>query len=220
MAENVLVVCAHSDDQIFGVGGTIAKLSKEGKLVHSVIFTLGEQSHPWMQAEHVIDVRKKESLDADRIVQGASVIFLDVKEANFAKEAYLSDAPERLAKLFKELHPTAIYTHAEDDPHPIHREVLKLCLRLYDESGLQCPLYSFNIWNPLDFKRSKYPLMYVDISDTFSLKTKALRTFRSQINFFSIVVLNNILYLAIYVRAFLNGIRNNTRFAEAFYRVR
>ena len=40
--ENILVVCAHPDDECLGLGGTLAIHSKKGNNVHVIIFATGQ----------------------------------------------------------------------------------------------------------------------------------------------------------------------------------
>ena len=42
----ILVFAAHPDDEVLGCGGTIAKCSREGRKVVTVIFSHGEGSDP------------------------------------------------------------------------------------------------------------------------------------------------------------------------------
>lgn len=220
MAGTIIVICAHSDDQVFGPGGTVAKLAQDGHEIVTVVLSYGELTHPWLKPEKVAEIRKKESLDADRIMKGAGVIFFDLKESSLAKDLQTPAVQDRLVKLMTEKPVHGVYTHAEDDPHPAHRDVLRAVLAAYETARISCPVYSFNVWNFLDFKKNRYPQVFVDISQTFPQKIKALRCFRSQINLLSHVLLNNILYLSTYARAFLSGIKHHTTFAEVFYRIR
>ena len=56
-----LVFAAHPDDEVLGAGGTIAKLSREGEDIISVIFSYGEGSDPLKEPESLIQERVKES---------------------------------------------------------------------------------------------------------------------------------------------------------------
>ena len=58
--ENVAVFCAHSDDELIGVGGTILKYSKKYHII-KVIFSSGELSSPHLKQSHIIEERIKES---------------------------------------------------------------------------------------------------------------------------------------------------------------
>src|SRR5512137_2295312 len=54
---SVLIICAHSDDQVFGPGGTVAKYAKEGKRVHTIIFSYGEKGMPIHNREYAVRTR-------------------------------------------------------------------------------------------------------------------------------------------------------------------
>ena len=55
--ESVFVLCAHSDDQILGVGGTMARYSHEGKEVTIIVFSYGEKSHIWLKKRYIANIR-------------------------------------------------------------------------------------------------------------------------------------------------------------------
>jgi len=84
--DSILVICAHSDDQIFGPGGTIAKYAKEGKKIHTIIFSYGEGSHPWFKKEYTISARVKEALAVDKFIGGDGVVFLGLEEGKFREQ--------------------------------------------------------------------------------------------------------------------------------------
>ena len=67
-AERILILCAHPDDQIIGVGGTIAKYVKEGKSVRVVEFSSGQKSISWLKEEVMKQRRKKESMRQINII--------------------------------------------------------------------------------------------------------------------------------------------------------
>lgn len=220
MTKNVIVVCAHSDDQAFGPGGTIAKLADEGYSIHTIIFSYGEMSHPWLQPEVIAQKRKEEAEAADKILKGSGVTFLGLKEGQFEKEGFEKEVTSQLATTFKELDPVKIFTHPPKEPHHDHREVHKQVVAAYDQANMSCPLYAFNVYSIFDIQQPNFPALSVDISKTFKQKIQALRCFKSQISFFSHAIFNNILFLLTFFKGFFNGLRFNTKFAEVFYRIR
>ena len=72
MAKNnrnsVMVFCAHSDDQMFGAGGALAKYAREGGKIFTVVFSFGEYSHPWLRKRVTIEIRVEESQRADKVI--------------------------------------------------------------------------------------------------------------------------------------------------------
>jgi LmbE family N-acetylglucosaminyl deacetylase len=210
--ENILVVCAHSDDQIIGAGGTLAKYAKEGKKIHTCIISYGESSHPHYHEEIISSIRYKEALDANKVIGGNGVDFLDIKEGEFAVHSNMQYIKEQLGKIIKKYNPKKIFTHSWDDFHPDHRATFAAVRDLIAESKLDVEAYSFDIWNPFTATNSNYPKLVVDISNNFSQKIKALHCFKSQkVTLFTLLP-------AVYVRGFINGLDNHAKYAEVFYR--
>ena len=224
MKKNILIFCAHSDDQGLGVGGSMAKFSKEGYDIYTYIFSYGEMSHPHMDAEYIKSVRQKESDDADKVLGGKGVLFFGLKDTKMSKEVKSKNIHKKIKDIMLEKKPVKIFTHSVDDMLPDHRTVRKEVLKAYDslakKEGFECDVFSFDVWNLFNLKKRKSPTLVVDITDTFSLKIKALHLFRSQINIFTHTVLVNVLYLGVYVRAVLYGLRHGFRFAEVFHKMR
>ena len=214
MTERVLVVVAHSDDQMLGPGGTLRKYAKEGKEIKTVIFSYGELSHPHFKKEVIQQLRIEESEKADRFIGGSGVTFLGYTEGKFQEEF----KPKELEKIFLDFKPCKIFTHAEDENHPDHVIVNKLVLELYDKLHEQkkftSEIYAFDIWRVFQTKKRINPKLVVDISDTFADKVKAINYFKSQ------KVALIMLKWSVYFKAFLTGLKRNMRFGEVFDKLR
>ena len=76
--DRVLVVTAHPDDSEFGAGGTVAKMTKEGREVTYVIVTNGnkDSSNRTMTPERLAAIRADEQRAAARVLGVARVEFL------------------------------------------------------------------------------------------------------------------------------------------------
>jgi LmbE family N-acetylglucosaminyl deacetylase len=211
---SVLVVGAHSDDQIFGPGGTVAKYAKEGKKIHTVIFSYGEMSMPIHQREYAVRKRVKESVDVDKFLGGYGVTFLGLDEGKFSEQFVKRNMYPKLKKLILKYRPSIIFTHSIDDPLPDHRALNKLLLESVDRMRYKCDIYMFDVWNVFNFKKRNYVKIVVDISETFDMKIKALKVFESQkLSMFSLM-------WSVYLRAWLNGRDMKVRYAEVFYKMR
>jgi len=212
--KNIFVICAHPDDEVFGAGGTIAKYSKEGFNVDVMIFSYGEQSHPWLRKYVVMEMRKKESKEASKIIGVKNIEFFGLREGNFEEDAIKNNVYGKIAYAIKKKRPVKIFTHSADDPHPDHKTVHDSVLISLKKSGLKCDVYTFDIWNPVSIRKRGSPKLYVDISDTFGKKIEALKCFKSQkISMISLL-------WSIYLKAIVHGAENGTRFAEVFYKVK
>jgi LmbE family N-acetylglucosaminyl deacetylase len=211
---SVLVICAHSDDQIFGPGGTIAKYAKEGKSVHTIIFSYGEQSLPLHKKEYTIRARVKEALNVDKYLGGNGVTFLGLEENKFSEQFKTKKMYPKLKKLILKYKPSIIFTHSVDDPLPDHRALNKLVLETIDRMRCKCDVYMFDIWTIFNFKKRHYVKIVVDISDTFKMKIKALNMFTSQ----KLSLLS--LMWSVRFKAWGAGKEINVRYAEVFYKIR
>lgn len=207
MTETILVLCAHNDDNIIGVGGTIAKYSKEGKNVKTIIFTYGELSPPHLKPEVVREMRYKESVKAEQILTGGGVEYLGLQEGHFLDEE--KKVLTKLRKIIRDLNPTKIFTHSINDPHPDHKAVHQIVMKV----AKQIEIYSFDVWNVVNVRHRNKPLLIVDISDQFSKKVHAFQAHKSQRH---VMVL---LLGKIFLKDWTNGIRHGCRFAEVFVKI-
>lgn len=212
--ENIIVFCAHSDDQIFGPGGTLAKYAKAGKKIHTYIFSYGEMTHPHLKREIIVKMRVDEAKRADKFINGCGVNFLGLAEGKFAKQAKEKNTIKKLINIIETKKPKAIFTHNSDDPHIDHRDVNKLTLTAYDKSKHKCDVYAYDVWSPITLTYRNNPKLVVDISNTFGIKINALKIFKSQI------VAMIILLWSVYAKAIKNGLLHGFKFAEVFYKVR
>lgn len=211
--ENILVICAHSDDQVLGVGGTIAKYAQERKNVYTIVFSYGEKSHPWLKKKVTADMRVKESEEAQKILGSKKTIFYGVEEGKFEDEIRNKKIDEKLIAFIKKTKPKKIFLHSKDDPHPDHNAVNKSVKEILNRMRYKGDIYVFDIWNP-NIKKAENPKMYVNITDTFKLKIKAIKCFKSQ---WMAVIL---LLWSVYFRALKNGLKSDCRYAELFFKVR
>lgn len=212
--ENILVFCAHSDDQIFGPGGTLAKYAKEGKNIYTYIFTYGELTHPHFKRQVIVKIRVKESQAADEEIKGQGVNFFGLSETKFIEEAKEKEIYSKISAIILEKKPTKIFTHNADDPHADHRAVNKIVLDSLEELKSNADVYAYDVWSPLSLAYRKNPKLVVDISKTFKVKIKALSHFESQ----KLAML--MLLWSVYAKAIKNGIFNGYRYAEVFYKIR
>ena len=214
MKESVFVICAHSDDQILGPGGTLAKYAKQGKEIFTIILSYGETSHFWLKKKVSVEIRVKEAQNADNVIGGSGVVFFGLTEGKILEDVKDKKIKDRIKELIKEKKPIKIFTHSVDDAHDDHRAVYKIVTELTDEINYKGDLLSFDIWHIIDFKKREKPKLYVDITDNFKTKMKALHCFRSQ----RLVMLFP--YINVYIKAFINGLKNDCKHAEKFYKIK
>jgi LmbE family N-acetylglucosaminyl deacetylase len=215
MSETILFLCAHNDDQLLGAGGTIARWSREGKKVVTIIFSFGELSNPLEQDIITRKTRVKESKLASKILGEDELFYIGLKESRFEEEIEEKRIHEKIGHILKRIKPSKIFTHNLDDPHPDHKAVYRFTLELIKEMDYRGEVYSFNIWNYfLNFRHRDLPRLVVDITDTFSSKVEAFRKHKSQ----SMTIFFHM--WSVYFQAMMHGLNNNMKYAEVFYKIK
>lgn len=212
--ESIIVFCAHNDDHLIGAGGALAKYAKQGKDISVVIFSYGEGSHFWLKKKVTIEMRVNESKKADKIVGIKNTAYLGLKEGKFPEEVKKKKIENKIKSLILKNKSTKIFTHSIDDPHPDHRAVYNIITNIVDKLNYKGELYSFEIWNPVNLRKRGKPKLVVDTSKTFHKKIKAIKTHKSQ----KVSIIS--LLWNIYRKDFFNGLSNNCRYAEVFYKIR
>ncbi len=212
--ENILVLCAHSDDHILGLGGTMARYAEEGKKVQAVIFSYGERSHPWLQRKVTVEMRVKETEEADRELGINKSIFLGLKEGSFEEGIKEKKVDQIIKKMIEKTKPSKIFTHSIDDPHPDHRAVSRHVLSIISESKDPIELFTFGVWNPFNIRRRDSPKLFVDVTRYYGRKIDSLKKFGSQkAAVYPILALD-------FIKALINGFLKEGRLAEKFYKLK
>ncbi len=211
MEKNILVFCAHADDTAISMGGAIPKFIKEGHNIIEIIFSYGELHY--LKKEVIIKKRVNEIKSSGSILGYKDATFLGLPDGNIASKIEENNIKEVVKELINKHNPVKIFTHSPSDPMPDHRTVNKVVYRALKEIEENYDLYCFDVWNLSNFKEKDSPKMIIDISDTFNLKIKALKEFKSQAH----IMIQ--LAPAIFLRAKWFGLKNGCKYAERFYKI-
>jgi LmbE family N-acetylglucosaminyl deacetylase len=180
----ILVIAPHPDDEILGVGGTIAKHSAKGNEVFVSIVTKG--CEPLFSPESVEMVRK-ECVEADRLLGVKETIFLN------HPAAMLENVPryklnDDLVKLVQEIKPDEVYLPHRGDMQLDHKMVVDAAMVALRPKYKYVPArimayetLSETGWDIPDTVNAFIPNIYNDISDYLEIKRKALNMFNTQI---------------------------------------
>ncbi len=215
--KNVLVFGAHSDDQVFGAGGTISKLYEEGYNIITIIMSQGEKSHPWLEEKNLVRIRIQESLKAAEILNIKKTIFLNLKEDKILKEfEENSEFQDFIITLFERYKPKKVFLHNDEDTHPSHKQVFEVVKQgywfykeKYNIKKEEIEFLSYDVWTIANFKKDNV-WIYIDISKTFNKKIQALKVFKSQ----KIALWT--LWFSVYFKAIYYGLISNFKYAERF----
>ncbi len=186
--KNVLVVAAHPDDEILGVGGTIRRLANEGKMVRAIIIAEGLTSRNTIRQE----TDEKELLELQRDTKKAaqeigyeSIDFCMFPDNRLDTEALL-DIIKFITKYIELYEPDTIFTHSQGDLNIDHRrtcEAVLTCCRPVGKYNVQ-RIYAFETpssseWN-YDYSTPFHPNVYFDVSDTFDAKIRGMACYRTE----------------------------------------
>jgi LmbE family N-acetylglucosaminyl deacetylase len=187
MPKTIAVVAAHPDDEVLGCGGTIAKHAREGDVVHVLLAGEGLTSRDTRQS------RAKRQSALTRLGQSArrANAILGVRTVDFLH--YPDNRMDSLDRLviikavegFLRRHaPEIVYTHHAGDVNIDHRivhEAIVTACRPVPFYPTQTVLFfevaSSTEWQTPGSAPSFTPNWFNDISETWSLKLKALQAY-------------------------------------------
>lgn len=177
MNKRVLVVAAHPDDELLGVGGTVAKHVQNGDEVYSVIMCEGES------LRYKKDVGQSMAISEAATTLGVKRVFRlgfpDQKLDTYT----LVDIITPLEKISEEIKPNIIYCQFGGDinrDHKILFEAASVAFRPLDtwiEEVFAFYTVSSTEWA---FPRTFIPDTWIDISTELEQKIKAFECYHSE----------------------------------------
>jgi LmbE family N-acetylglucosaminyl deacetylase len=189
---HVMVVTPHPDDAEFGVAGTVARWTSEGKDVIYVVCTNGDKgtSDPNMKPDELVRIREQEQLAAAKLLGVREVIFLRHPDQS------LEDTPEfrkEIVRLIRMYKPETVITadlyrrYIWHRDHRITSQVTLDAIFPYARDFLSYPDLLEKGLQPHKVKEvllwgADEPNYRTDITDTFDIKIAALRCHKSQIS--------------------------------------
>ena len=179
MNKTVLVIAAHPDDELLGVGGTLRRHVLDGDTVHALVLcegvTMRYQGQDVPQHEH--------GNRAAEILGLSSLDMLDFPDQHLDTLS-LVEIIKPIEERVRRFQPQIVYTHFGDDLNRDHQLVfeaalvacrpVELCVEaLY---GFETP--SSTEWNaPMQFA----PTYFVDIAETLDDKLEAFACYESEV---------------------------------------
>lgn len=208
---NILVIAAHPDDEVLGMGGTIKKLSKKNK-IHLCVISEGASAQ--YKDKKMINIRRNSCLKSGKILGISSFDFLDFPDMKLDTISHL-DINKKLEKIIKKIKPEIVYTTPSNDYNLDHKKVFESTL------VVTRPISS-NVKKVISYELPGYkiypfnPTIFVDISKEIEIKIKAFQCYKSEIEKFpharSIESIKNL--------SILRGIESGLSNAESFSLIR
>lgn len=186
----VVVLAAHPDDEVLGVGGAIARHAAGGDSVHVVLAAEGITARDALrdpQSRHAeLEHLKDASRNAAKELGAASVRFLGFPD-NRCDGVDLLDMVKAIEAAISELQPHTVYVHHAGDVNIDHRRLheaaIAACRPQPGQSVVR--LLSFETvssteWAPPDSLPAFLPTVFIDIHSYWPKKLAALRAYQQE----------------------------------------
>jgi len=181
----VLVIAPHPDDEVLGVGGTIARLASEGNDITVVIVTTGwEPLFPDSQVQQV----RAEAGGANKVLGIKSLRFMDlpVTKLNAMPKHQIN---RQFEQLISEEEPELVFCPFCGDRQQDHKAVFDACMvALRPAADRKCvkrilcyETVSETHWSTSYVEPCFEPQLWVDISDHLDTKLDAAAKYESQL---------------------------------------
>lgn len=180
----VLIIAPHPDDEILGVGATMAKMVSQGDDVYVAIVTKGTEPK---FCEESVQKTRAETTRAHDLLGIKETIYLDfpAAELDLVSEAELGQA---ISKVVQTVKPNTLFIPFCGDVHFEHQKVALACMVAsrphrddYPERVLAYETLSETNWNAPYLSQAFIPNVFVEVSNFLDDKLKAMRCFESQL---------------------------------------
>ena len=219
--KRILIIVAHSDDESFGCGGFIKKLSLQKNNIKIISFTNGVSARGNQKVKQ-IKKRKLNSIDASKILGFDWLAQYDYPDNQLDKISLLEII--RIIEFHKKkFNPQIVLTHNFSDLNIDHRKIAEATLTAFrPEPGEKLENFlTFEVPSSTDYrilknKRNFLPNYFVNIEKFLKYKIDAIKSYKNEVKKYphsrSLTGIKN-----------LNKIRGNQsglKYAEAFEIIR
>ncbi len=211
---NILVIAPHNDDEVLGVGGTIAKYASQGHHVTVCEVTSGDKG--------LWEMISAEAAAAHSVlgVEDFRCLHLPVVDMRNTLTRELNGKFEELVRSIK---PEIAFIPHKGDMHVDHQETAKaamVALRPYANPQLKA-IYAYETlseteWNIPSVENAFIPDTWNEITDFIQIKQEAMKCYKSQLSEFP----NPRSIEAIEALAKLRGSTIGYKYAESFMTIR
>jgi len=174
--KKILVVAAHPDDELLGIGGTLCKHLDEGDEVSVCIVTKAYEPE-WSKAYMDQKIKEQQQVDAFLGIKQRINLDLPTVKLNTLPCGQLN---KTITSVVEKIQPDIVYTHGEGDLNYDHTLIYRACL-VATRPPIKTSLFCFETvseteWNPKGFS----PNYWVDITEHFEKKIKAFQIYASE----------------------------------------
>ena len=185
----ILVIAAHPDDEVLGMGGTITKYVKNGDSVKIIIMATGIFSRRssnntnasvyevdesvWGEMSKQVQNLQKDAIKASKIMGVKDVEFLNFPDNEMDKKSNL-EITKKIEHVISKFKPDIVFTHSQHDVNIDHRIIYDATItatRPFSKFKVK-EVISFEVpssteWN---FPSKFSPNMFIDIKKELPIK--------------------------------------------------
>lgn len=185
----ILVIAAHPDDEVLGMGGTIAKLVSEGKEVHLLIVTDGSTSQykDDPNLKEILMEKKMETKNCADILRIHSINYGDLPDMKLDAIPHI-EINKVIEHYIDTIKPDTVFTHFWGDVNADHQNVYKSTLvavrPVMGQIVKQLLCYrvpSSTEWTPSKPDTMFAPNVFIDISQFAELKYSAFSKYSTEL---------------------------------------
>ncbi len=184
MNKRILVIAPHHDDEVLGVGGTIARFTAEGAEVFVAILTKG-YAPEFDESDYEIDCQ--EALSAHNVLGVKQTIFASFPAARLDTIPHL-EVNKKLVEICRKVQPDILFIPFNGDIHLDHQRVFMSALVATRPVNNNVPKYIYAYetlsetnWNAPYLTPGFQPNVFVNISDYLEQKIQSMKMYASQI---------------------------------------
>ncbi|MCK5078346.1 MAG: PIG-L family deacetylase [Bacteroidales bacterium] len=182
--KNILVIAPHPDDEVLGCGGIMKKYAEAGDQVYVLVMTRGTAK--FYSDERIENVRK-EARNAHHILGVKETIFLDFPAPELDTVS-ISGISKAIAEVINKFNIQIVFLPHRGDIHHDHTIVFNAGLvasrpvEQYSVKEIYCyETLSETEWAAPFGDDAFIPNHFVNVTDQFEVKLKAMECFKSQI---------------------------------------
>lgn len=177
----ILIIAPHNDDEVLGVGGTIAKYAKNGQEVIVCEVTAGNLQ------DEMVQQQKREALASHQLLGVSNTVFMNLPVVGL-REMPTRDINSAFLQTITDINPDVVFIPHKGDMHIDHRVVVDaamVALRPVNLPKLHA-IYAYETlseteWNLPSADNAFIPNCYSDISGEMNSKLAAMKCHASQL---------------------------------------
>jgi LmbE family N-acetylglucosaminyl deacetylase len=181
---NVLVLAAHPDDELLGVGATVARHAAAGDSVTAVIVSEGASAR---YAEGADRTLREHGQAAAKLLGVKDVRFLGLRDQHLDAGPVI-DVIQPIERVMDEVRPEVVYTHHWGDLNRDHRVVSEAAMVAcrpvgdhYPRKVLMFETPSATEWSWPEPSLQFVPTLFVDVTATLETKLRAMACYQTEV---------------------------------------